>query len=104
MLDIRSGIKYEDAFTFHIVEESMLWCDCKTEEDCKIFIHTKLNEKGISLGDFTKALLKIATVAKELRSLYELPECNTQTEWFHKLSQIDTFILKYIATNQSLYV
>jgi hypothetical protein len=102
--EINTGIHYEDAFNANIVDESMAWCDCDSEEACKIFIQEKLSEKDISLGDFTKAILKIATVAKELRGLYELPCCNTQTEWLHKLSQIEDMILKYIATNQSLYV
>jgi hypothetical protein len=103
-LDIRTGIRYDEAFSVNIVEEAMAWCDCDSEEACKLFINEKLNVKGISLGDFTKAILKIATAAKELRGLYELEWCNTQTEWLHKLSQIEEMVLKYIATNQSLYV
>jgi len=102
--DIRTGIRYEDAFSFAIVEESMKWCDCLDEVQCKEFIEKELIPKGISLGDFTKSILKIATIAKELRGLYELEFCNTQTEWLHKLSQIEEMALKYIATNQSLYV
>lgn len=102
--DIHTGIRYDEACNANIVDESMEWCDCESEEACKIFIQQKLPEKDISVGDFTKAILKIATVAKELRGLYELPCCNTQTEWLYKLSQIDDMVLKYIATNQSLYV
>jgi superfamily II RNA helicase len=102
--DIRSGIRYEEEFTFSIIEESMKWCDCKTEEECKAFIQEELIPKEISLGDFTKAILKIATISKELRCLYEFEFCNTQTEWLHKLTEIEELILKYIATNQSLYV
>jgi len=102
--DIRSGIHYAQEFSFSIVDESMDWCDCTTEMECKEFIVSKLNPKGISLGDFTKALLKIATIAKEFRGLYDLPFCNTQTEWLFKLTKVEDMILKYIATNQSLYV
>jgi len=102
--DIRSGIHYAQEFSFSIVDESMDWCDCTTEMECKEFIVSKLNPKGISLGDFTKALLKIATIAKEFRGLYDLPYCNTQTEWLFKLTKVEDMILKYIATNQSLYV
>ena len=101
---IHSGIDYEESFNVNIVDEAMEWCDCQSEEACKIFIQERLSVKDISVGDFTKAIMKIATVAKELRGLYEVPCCNTQTEWLHKLSQIDDMILKYIATNQSLYV
>lgn len=102
--NIHSGIRYQDAFTFTVINESMKWCDCKNEEECKLFIQDELIQKGISLGDFTKSILKIATIAKEFRTLYELPICNTQTEWLHKLSEIEELVLKYIATNQSLYV
>lgn len=102
--DIRTGIRYEEAFNVNIVDDAMAWCDCESEEECKLFISERLKEKEISLGDFTKAILKIATVAKELRGLYELEWCNTQTEWLHKLTQIEEMVLKYIATNQSLYV
>ena len=101
---ICTGIQYTKEFSFTIVEESMDWCDCTTEMECKEFIVSKLIPKGISLGDFTKAILKIATIAKELRGLYELPYCNTQTEWLSKLTKIEDMVLKYIATNQSLYV
>lgn len=103
-LEINTGIRYDDIFSFSIVEESMNWCDCKTEEDCKLFIQENLHKKGIALGDFTKAILKIANIAKELRSLYELEYCNTQTGWLHKLTTIEELVLKYMATNQSLYV
>lgn len=102
--DIRSGINYNEAFNINIVEEAMAWCDCDSEESCKLFISEKLMEKEISLGDFTKAMMKVATIAKELRGLYELEWCNGQTQWLHVLSQIEEMVLKYIATNQSLYV
>jgi len=102
--EIQTGIQYDGACNCNIVEEAMAWCDCESEHACKLFIQEKLADKDISVGDFTKAMLKISTIAKELRGLYELPCCNTQTEWLHKLSQIEGLVLKYIATNQSLYV
>ena len=103
-LDVRTGLRYEEAFTFSIVEEAMKWCDCENEEQCKAFIQTDLIPKGVSLGDFTKAILKIATISKELRGLFELEPCRSQTEWLHKLTEVEEKVLKYIATNQSLYV
>lgn len=102
--DIRSGVRYDDAFTFSILEEAMEWCDCENESQCKEFISEKLVPKGISLGDFSKAMMKVATIAKELRNLSELESCRAQTEWLHKLTVIEEMVLKYIATNQSLYV
>ena len=97
MKDMRTGISYTDALNFDIIDESMEWCDCVTEEECKWFIQTKLAEKEISVGDFAKAMMKISTVAKELST-------NDNVEFLFKLSQIDELVLKYIATSQSLYV
>jgi hypothetical protein len=102
--NIHTGIRYEDSIQFSIVDEVMKWCDCDTEDKCKVFIQEYLVPKEISIGDFTKAILKIATTVKEMRGLYELERCRTQTEWLHKLTVIEEMILKYIATNQSLYV
>jgi superfamily II RNA helicase len=102
--DIRSGIRYDESFTFTILEEAMAWCDCENEAQCKEFISEQLLPKGISLGDFSKAMMKVATIAKEFRSLSELDFCKSQTEWLHKLTAIEEMVLKYIATNQSLYV
>ena len=103
-LTINSGIRYDESFTYSIVEESILWCDCENEEQCKIFIQEYLTKKGISLGDFTKAILKISTVIKEMKNLYDLKLCQGEIQWYHKISQVEDMILKYIATNQSLYV
>ena len=111
--DIRSGIRYLDVLTYDIIDESMEWCDCKTEEECKWFIQTKLADKSIQIGDFTKAMMKIVTITKELIGLAEnsfenmdtdIQVPSMQTEWLHKLSEIEGMVLKYIATSQSLYV
>ena len=99
--DLRTGISYIDVLSLDIVEEAMKWCDCESEEECKVFISCELSKKEIGLGDFTKAMLKIATVAREWLSI---PEIAANIPLAYKLTQIDTMILKYIATNQSLYV
>ena len=99
--ELRTGMKYIDVLSLDIVEEAMKWCDCETEEECKVFISCELSKKEIGVGDFTKAMLKIATVAREWCAIPEIAE-NVSLEY--KLVQIDTMVLKYIATNQSLYV
>lgn len=103
--NIHTGIAYDTEFTYHIIDEAMEWCDCATEQDCRVFLQLKLAEKGISVGDFTKAILKISTISKEFRTLFEMCEvCKEQTEWLYKLTQVEETILKYVATSQSLYV
>ena len=99
MNELSTGISYEDVLNFDIIDESMEWCDCITEEECKWFIQTKLLEKEISVGDFAKAMMKISTIVKELST-----SCSENMELLFKFSQIDELVLKYIATSQSLYV
>ena len=98
---MQTGNKYEGSLNFDIVDFMIEWCDCMNEQECKYFIQNKITEKQISTGDFTKAVLKISTIVKELSSVAEQ---NGNVEFLYKLSQIDTLILKYITTNQSLYV
>lgn len=99
--EVNTGIKYDDALNYDIVDFSMKWCECQTEEDCKIFIQTDVADKEISIGDFTKAMLKIVTIAKELMNVCEIIG---EVELLHKLNQIDGLVLKYVTTSQSLYV
>jgi len=99
--EIHTGIIYEDALIFDIIDDSIEWCECANETECKIFIQTKIADKGISVGDFTKSMLKIATIVKEISGICEEIQ---QLELLYKLNQIEPMILKYITTSQSLYV
>lgn len=81
-----------------IIEE---WCAAIDEPQCKWFIQTQLGERGISVGDFTKAVLKISTITRELMNVCEAFE---KIELLSKLAHIDGLILKYITTAQSLYI
>jgi len=99
--EVNTGINYEDALIFDMIDESIEWCDCSNETECKIFIQTKIADKGISVGDFTKSMLKIATIVKEISGICEDIQ---HLELLYKLNQIEPMILKYITTSQSLYV
>ena len=98
---IYTGIQYEDAVTYDMPDLAIQWCNCNTEMECKIFIQNDVADKGISVGDFTKALLKISTITRELSVV---AESSNNLDCLHKLSQIDSKILKYVTTAQSLYV
>ena len=84
-----------------IADDVIDWCRSQTEEDCKLVLHHLLLYKGVSIGDFTKALLKISTVVRELISVCEK---TGKVELMSRLSQIDPLILKHVTTNQSLYL
>ena len=99
--ELNTGIKYQDALMFDVIDEVMEWCDYENETDCKYFIQNKIAEKGISVGDFTKAMMKIATISNEIMSICEE---HGKIELMHKLNKIEPMIMKYITTSQSLYV
>ena len=100
-LQLNTGLDYDNALIYDMVEFSMSWCECDTEEKCKYFIQNDVYNKTISVGDFTKAMLKIVTISKEFINVCE--QLNL-IELQHKLSQIEDMVLKYITTSQSLYV
>jgi antiviral helicase SKI2 len=91
----------KDVLIYDIVNESQSWYDSKDEDSCKILINVMSLEKCISLGDFSKAILKISNLTKELSSICEN---EGRIEFLSKLSEIDEKILKHICTNQSLYI
>jgi len=100
-LDIHASCDYDNAVVYDIVASTMSWCECKDEVDCKVLIETTLFDKDISIGDFSKAMMKISAISNELMTM-----CDNKNilNLHHKLSKVDTLILKYIATNQSLYI
>ena len=99
--NMKTGINYEKPMNFDVIDEIIEWCAINNEIDCKHFIQTRLVEKEISIGEFTKGILKISVIVKEISAVCELIG---QNSLLHKLSQIDGMILKYITLCQSLYV
>lgn len=77
------------------------WCVCQSVEDCKYFLEKLEREKGIFLGEFVKALLKINNISSEFEKVAEMIG---NIALLSKLKQIPEITLKYVVTNQSLYV
>jgi superfamily II RNA helicase len=98
-IGIHGGIEYEIQYDlFHYMAE---WCRGECVEDCKWVLQKMLAEKGIFLGEFVKALLKINNIAAEIASIAEkMGNMNLLA----LLKSIPDKILKYVVTNQSLYV
>lgn len=102
---INSGIRYEDALQYDLIDLSMRWCLLDNEVDCRKFIEIEVKKWNISIGDFTKAMLKIVTITKELVGVFETEtSLLNHVDTLHKLTQIESKILKYVMTYQSLYV
>jgi hypothetical protein len=98
---VDTGIEYRDMMHYDLTEEITEWWNCKTEQECKYFIQTKISDRGISIGDFTKAILKITTISREWMVICE---SMGNIEKMQCLSQIEPNLLKYITTSQSLYI
>ncbi len=90
-----------DGFCYDILDEVFEWCECEDEQSCKQLIARIYQDKGVSVGDFTKAVMKISTISREMQGICEVMN---KTEFMHKLASIDRMILKYVATSQSLYL
>jgi len=99
MLRINTGADYTLHYDLlNYVEE---WTECECIEDCRDVLHRLSEEKEIFLGEFVKALLKINNISLEMEQIAE-QMCNM--EFLSKLKQIPQLTLKYVVTNQSLYV
>ena len=97
MLD--SGTDYYKHFDLinYIIE----WCNCNDVESCKLLLKKIELEKGIFLGELVKAVLKINNISNELEKIAEL---TNNISLLSKLREIPLLTLKYVATNQSLYI
>jgi hypothetical protein len=77
------------------------WTQCENVEECKHVLQTLQQEKDISVGDFVKAVLKINNISAEFETVAEMLG---DYQFLSLLKEIPSMTLKYVATNQSLYV
>jgi superfamily II RNA helicase len=94
-----SGSSYD--IQYDLLNYVVRWCDAQDELECKAIIKELKERTGIFLGEFIKALLKVNAVALELEKVCELEQNIALLE---KLRAIPKLTLKYVATNQSLYL
>jgi superfamily II RNA helicase len=99
LLGIQSGSDYN--MHFDLLNYIDDWCDAKSVDECKILLQKISLEKGIFLGEFVKALLKINNISNEMEKIAEL---TGNIAFLSKLKEIPLITLKYVVTNQSLYV
>jgi superfamily II RNA helicase len=98
--DINAGIEYNVVHydLLNYVEE---WYTSTDIESCKLVLQNIGKEKGIFLGEFVKALLKINNICSEMEKIAEM---TGNISLLSKLKEIPDMTLKYVVTNQSLYV
>ena len=96
---VNAGMDY--TIHFDLIYYVMDWTNAETEEECKYILQTIASEKDIFLGEFVKAILKINNISAELE---RVAETMGDLELLQKLQEIPIKTLKFVATNQSLYV
>jgi hypothetical protein len=98
-LRINTGVDYE--MHFDLLGLLSKWCDCECVEDCKFFLQELEKEKEIFLGEFVKALLKINNICCEMENIAEQ---TGNIKLLSVLKEVPSMTMKYVVTNQSLYV
>jgi hypothetical protein len=97
--NIKTGFDYE--IHYDLLNYVEKWCDSINIEECKLVLQELGVNKGIFLGEFVKALLKINNISSELEKISEM---TGNIAFLSKLKEIPHMTLKYVVTNQSLYV
>jgi superfamily II RNA helicase len=101
--ELDSGINTGLDYTIHydLLRYTSEWCNAQSVEDCKLLLQKLGKEKEIFLGEFVKALLKINNIANEMEKIAEL---TGNIAFLSKLREIPVMTMKYVVTNQSLYI
>lgn len=98
-ININTGFDYE--IQYDLLNYVEKWCDSECVEDCKLVLQEMAEKKDIFLGEFVKALLKINNISCEFEKIAEM---TGNIAFLSKLKEIPNMTLKYVVTNQSLYV
>ncbi len=96
---LNTGSEYE--IQYDILEPIMRWTECSDESECRAVLSSLLLNQGVFVGEFVRAVLKINKIAEEMESVASFVG---DIELMAKLKLIGPNILKYVCTNQSLYV
>ena len=96
---LNTGMDYN--IQYDLIDYVIKWCECEDIIDCKFILQQLISEKEIFLGEFVKALLKINNISSEMEKIAEF---TGNIAFLNKLKEIPNMTLKFVVTNQSLYV
>lgn len=97
--NISTGFDYE--VHYDLLNYIEKWCDCEDIIECKQILQELASNKEIFLGEFVKSILKINNISSEFEKIAEM---TNNIAFLSKLKEIPHMTLKYVVTNQSLYV
>jgi superfamily II RNA helicase len=87
-------------YNMDLCQDVEKWCEAEDEETCKGIL-SSLYSREIFLGEFIKTILKINNIAMEIQKVCEITE---NYELLSKMITLREKTLKYVVTNQSLYI
>ena len=97
---------YETNFMFNyeiqydLIEMVYKWANCDDEVQCQLIIK-EMEQWDIYIGNFTKAILKICNIAMEMENICLI---QNNLELLSVLKEVSHTLMKFIVTNQSLYL
>jgi superfamily II RNA helicase len=96
-----SLIPYEEELNYDVIEFMLMWINIDDETSCRIMLEKMKQESEIFLGEFIKTVIKINNITEEMKKVAEYFQ---RIDYLNKLTLISSLLLKFVATNQSLYV
>ena len=87
---------------YDIINYIHKWCQSDDPESARKTLGDCLYQTDLFVGDFVKAILKINNIAKEIDRVCDL--LGNKVELQNKIREIPKLTLKFVATNQSLYI
>jgi superfamily II RNA helicase len=100
LLEFGSYNKNEYEINYDLIDILYNWTISENEKDCREVLG-KIYDIEVFTGEFVKALLKINNIVIELEKVATYIE---DIELLYKLSKVKEKTLKYVASNQSLYL
>ena len=93
------SIYKQECIQYDMMEYIQVWMNCHDESSSISLLNRLKNEKNVFSGDFIKCCLKLVNVAREIDSV-----CDMHPDLSQKLRQGSSQLMKFICTNESLYL
>jgi hypothetical protein len=87
----------QDVIQYDLMEFIQKWMNCQDEHESLSVLQEVKMKKGVFIGDFVKACLKMVNIAKELDRIERL-------DFREKLREGTNSLMKFICTHDSLYL
>jgi hypothetical protein len=98
---IHMEIENKEAMHYELLEGIKMWYASETTKETTETLEELEREKGISAGEFSKAMMKIIAMTKELTKVYELSSNESMKK---KLIEIEKNVSKSLIRNETLYM